>query len=92
MTQVRDNAREGRYELVIGGKMALAAYSRQADVLVFTHTEVPVMLRHQGVGGQLIAGAFDDARRHGLKIRPACAFVATYVELHPEYRDLVAGA
>lgn len=89
-TPVRDNEARSRYELAAGGSVAIAAYDREGDVLAFTHTEVPAELEGRGIASRLIRGALADVRRRGLRIVPACSFVAAYVERHPEERDLVA--
>ena len=87
---VVDNEAEGRYELAVDGALAIAAYQRRGDVVAFTHTEVPDALEGRGIGSRLIKGALDDVRAKGLKIIPACSFVKSYVEQHPEMRDLVS--
>lgn len=87
--RVRNDEGEGRYELAVEGDLAIAAYRREGDVVVFTHTLVPEALEGHGVGSRLVKGALDDVRAQGLKIVPACAFVAGYVERHPEERDLL---
>lgn len=87
---VRNNESEGRYELVIEGQLAIAAYDRREGALVFTHTEVPKALAGQGVGSRLVEGALTDVREQGLKVVPLCEFVAAYIERHPEAQDLLA--
>ena len=88
--QVSNNEQSGRYELVVGGFTAIAAYRREADKVVFTHTVVPEELEGQGVGSALLKGALEDVRAQGLKIVPLCSFVERYVAKHPETQDLVA--
>ncbi|MFW2830460.1 GNAT family N-acetyltransferase [Sphingomonas sp. ID0503] len=87
---VRDNAAESRYELEVDGKIAIAAYRPRGHALAFVHTEVPEELEGQGIASRLVKGALADVRAKGLKIIPACEFVAAYVERHPEEQDLVA--
>ena len=87
---VRDNAAESRFELAEGGEVAVAAYELAGDVVTFTHTVVPPALRGRGVAGRLVAGALAEVRARGLKIVPACSYVADYVAKHPEARDLLA--
>ncbi|MDF0544107.1 GNAT family N-acetyltransferase [Sphingobium sp. H39-3-25] len=87
---VRDNEGESRYELKVEGGIAIAAYDRRAGALVFTHTQVPEDLDGQGFGSKLIAGALADVREKGLKVVPLCAFVADYLDRHPEDQDLLA--
>jgi uncharacterized protein len=89
-SSVTDNAAASRYELAVPGGLALAVYRRHGDVLDFIHTEVPAAAEGQGYGSRLIAGALADVRRRGFKLRARCAFVAAFVQRHPEERDLLA--
>ncbi|WP_229742775.1 GNAT family N-acetyltransferase [Sphingobium fuliginis] len=43
-SDVRNNKKEGRYELAIEGELAIAVYDRRDGALVFTHTQVPEAL------------------------------------------------
>ncbi|NIJ07429.1 hypothetical protein FHS31_001025 [Sphingomonas vulcanisoli] len=88
MSAVRDNEAAQRYELDVDGQTAIAAYHREGDVVVFTHTKVPDALQGQGIASRLIAGALADVRAKGLKIEPLCAFVAAYVARHPEAANI----
>lgn len=87
---VRDNAEKARYELDVDGTTAIAAYRRDSDIIVFTHTEVPAALEGRGIASRLIRGALADVRTRGLRIRPVCSFVAAYVQRHPEEQDVIA--
>ena len=87
---VSDNAAEERYELAVNGEIAFAAYRLHGRTIMFTHTEVPAALQGQGVGGRLVGAMLDDARRRGLRVVPACSFVAGYIERHPDTQDLLA--
>lgn len=87
---VRNDRDVQRYELEIDGQVAIAAYDRRGDVVAFTHTVVPSALEGKGVASRLVKAALADVRASGLKILPLCEFVATYLERHPEERDLLA--
>ncbi len=89
MESVIDNKAEAEFELVVGGKRAVAAYQMEGDTIVFTHTIVPKALEGRGVGSKLIRAALDSARDRGLKVIPQCPFVAAFIEKHPEYRALL---
>ena len=88
----RDNTDQLQYELETDAGIALMTYRdspRGHRVLV--HTEVPPAMQGLGVGSRLVKAVLDDARAHGRPIVPACAFVKSYLERHPEYADVVAG-
>ena len=87
---VRDDPSRHRYELNTPEGPAIAAYEREGDRLVLTHTVVPPAQEGQGVATRLIAGVFADARSRGLTIVPQCPFVSTYLQRHPDERDLLA--
>jgi predicted GNAT family acetyltransferase len=84
---VTHNERLGRYELETEHGLAVAVYRRQADRLIFTHTEVPPADEGKGVGSRLVKEALDDALHRGFTIVPACSFVVDFVRRHPEYAD-----
>ena len=90
-TEVRHAAEESRYEILLDGRVVgIAEYADRGDVLVFHHTEIDASLRGDGLGEQLVTGALDDVRARGRRIIPTCWFVAEFVELHPDYEDLLA--
>lgn len=90
-TKVVDVPREQRYELLLGGsRVGLLAYRKRHNRIAMTHTEVSPTCQGRGFGSRLAAAALDDARRQGLVVVPLCPFIASYIQGHPEYRDLVA--
>ena len=87
---VTDVPEAGRYEARAADRvLGLAAYRRQGDRVVFTHTEVDPDAGGSGVGSTLVRGALDDVRAHALRVVPRCAFVRAWIERHPDYADLV---
>jgi len=89
---VINNKRESRFEIALGeGKTAFIDYTEAGEgVLALTHTEVPKEYEGKGVGSALVKGAFEIVQTEGLKIVPACRFVAVYLKRHPECKSLVA--
>ena len=85
---VRDNISRHRFELDAGGHTAVSYYQLSPGVITFTHTEVPDALAGQGIGSKLVRGALEQVRARGLKVVPACTFVAAYMDKHPEFDDL----
>lgn len=58
-------------------------------MIAFTHTEVDDAVEGQGLGSRLIRYALDDVRARGLKVRPVCPFVKTWIRRHEDYQDLL---
>jgi predicted GNAT family acetyltransferase len=89
--RVVDNPSELRYELWSAETLAGSIrYTRDGDVVTMVHTEVDPAFEGEGLGNTLVAGALDDARARGKRIRPLCPFVAAYIRRHPDYADLLA--
>lgn len=87
---VTDNVERYRYEASVGGALAgFAAYRLEGSTIEFTHTEVDKVHEGHGVGSGLVGQALDDVRERGLRVRPLCPFVRSYIERYPAYQDLV---
>ncbi len=61
----------------------------QPNRVVFTHTGVPSAYRGQGLAAQLVEAGLSWAQEQGLKVVPACSYVAVYIERHPQWRSLL---
>lgn len=92
MPDVRRNDDEQQYEILVDGQVAgFTQFRPRPDgVVVFPHTVVDEAHRGQGLSGKLIGGALDDIRARGEQIVAQCPAVASFVESHPEYADLLA--
>jgi predicted GNAT family acetyltransferase len=87
---LRNDADE-QYELHLDGKrVGLATFLRRGEVVVLPHTETDPAYQGRGLAGRLVAFALDDIRAGGLRVAPACPYVAEFIERHPEYADLLA--
>ena len=90
MSRVRADEAASRYVLEDDGELlGLIEYEADGDVVDLVHTEVDPRRRERGLGSELVAGALDDLRAKGRRVRPTCPFVARFVDEHPEYSDLV---
>ena len=71
------------------GPATLAYAPATEGALELYSTYVPSGERGRGLGGQLVRAAVDFARDQGLQIIPTCWYVAEWIAIHPEYRDLI---
>lgn len=84
------NDEELRYELHVDDEWAgVVEYREDSDVVALTHTEVFDDFSGQGLATELVAGALDDLRERGRSVVPECPYVASFIERHPAYADLV---
>jgi uncharacterized protein len=87
------NAAAQRYEARLEGHVvAFIEYRDAANARSLTHTKVNEDLEGQGIGGQLVKFALEGMKSSGSSLVPICPFVATYVQRHREYAELVAPA
>jgi predicted GNAT family acetyltransferase len=86
---VTHNAGAERFEATVDGRLAVCAYHRADGVLHFTHTEVPAALQGRGIAAVMAQAALNWARAEGLRLRPACSYVAMYMRRHPQTLDLL---
>lgn len=88
--RVVDNREQRRYELKLEGGTAFIDYTDRGNIRTLTHAEVPLPLRGGGIAGKLTQGALDLARADGIKVVPRCPYVATFIDRHPQYQDLLS--
>lgn len=87
---VTHNASAQRFETKVEGRLARADYRMQDGVMHLFHTEVPVQYEGRGIAARLVRAAMAHARAHGLKVRPACSYVRTFMARNTEFDDLLA--
>lgn len=86
---IRDNIERHRYELPVGGEVAVVIYNLSGPNLMITETLVPVALEGQGIASRLAKHVIADARDRNLLILPVCPFFSAYLQKHPEHAEVV---
>ncbi|CAN7259438.1 GNAT family N-acetyltransferase [Brevundimonas sp. LjRoot202] len=86
---IRDNIERHRYELQVGGEVAVVIYNLSGPNLMITETLVPVALEGQGIASRLAKHVIADARDRNLLILPVCPFFSAYLQKHPEHAEVV---
>lgn len=89
--QTTVDRRDDGYVLLDGDEevVVMAAEPAGEGVVALTHTVTRDDRQGEGLAGRLVAAVLDDLRERGLRLRPDCAYVASYLEDHPEQQDLV---
>ena len=87
---VTNNPEKNRFEISHGSQLSKLEYRMKDDEFIdLVHTEVPEDLTGQGIGSSLVTAALEYAWDNDLKAIPSCPFVASYVNRHPEWQDIV---
>ena len=86
---ISHNEQGKRFETTIDGHTGYISYQERGDKLVYDHTIVPQELGGRGVGSALVKEALNHARENNKKVVPQCSFVASYIDKHPDYQDLL---
>lgn len=89
-TSVNHNPAASRFETTVDGQLCVADYRLEGGVMSMTHTYVPPALEGRGIAAALVAKALAHARGQGLRVRPACSYVAAYMQRHRDALDLLA--
>jgi predicted GNAT family acetyltransferase len=87
---ITHNAAASRFETTVDGHLCVADYQLDDGVMTMTHTLVPPALEGRGIAAALAAAALAHARAAGLRVRPACSYVARYMQRHRDTLDLLA--
>lgn len=87
---VRRNDDAGRYELLIDGEVAsYADFIDDGSKVVLPHTVTLPAFRNRGLAAKLVRATLDDLRIRARDVEPSCWFVAEFIDLHPEYAEMV---
>ena len=89
---VVNNPEKNRFEVDNNGQLSVLEYRLKADKIFLTHTEVPPELEKKGLGSNLAHAAMEYARRSHLQVIPVCPFIQHYLDVHPEYSNLLSGS
>jgi uncharacterized protein len=82
----------GRYvvRLPDGSEAELTYRHSGPGTVVADHTGVPPAYRNEGIAWKLVERLVADARSEGIRIVPACSYVAAQFRRHPEWAGLLA--
>lgn len=83
------NEAKSRYEYHIEGHLAYVAYEEENGTLRLIQTSVPKALEGRGIAGALVKDVLEEIEKRALKMKPACSYIVSYVEKHPEYKRLL---
>ncbi len=90
VTVVHDAA-SSRFDAVVrGDQVGFIDYRTRGNTVELLHTEVDPERREDGVASSLVRGVLDQIRVEKMTVIPTCPFVASFLDEHEEYQDLLA--
>jgi predicted GNAT family acetyltransferase len=81
---VHHNVDKHRFEATVDGQLARADYQPHGNVLRVYHTEVPRALEGRGIAAAIVKALLAYARERELRVEPACTYVRSYMQRHPD--------
>ncbi|MGB5952190.1 MAG: GNAT family N-acetyltransferase [Ornithinimicrobium sp.] len=87
---VDNNAAASRFEISSDGEVVgYLDYRTHGNTIDLTHAHTEPAMRGQGLAGQLVQGALDVIKVEKMHVIATCPYVASWIEDHPEYQDLL---
>jgi uncharacterized protein len=90
IAKISDNKILHNFELTIDGVIARVDYHISDDKIYLDHLVIPFELIGKGIGQVLTQKTLDYIAANNLKVVPRCPVFRKYLQLHPEYSNLVA--
>lgn len=83
------NMDKHRFEASLDGALARVDYRIVDGAMRLHHTEVPRAFEGRGIAAALVRAAISHARELGLRVVPACPYVRSYMQKHPDTQALL---
>lgn len=87
--EIINNTQQQQFEVHSEGEIAILVYRFYKNDIALMHTEVPEKLEGKGIASALAKHALEWAKAEKKKVMVYCPFVASYINRHPQYNDLV---
>lgn len=90
--EIEHQTDQSRYVLKDGGAIVgVVEYVQDGTSMSLVRAEVPLELRGQGLGAQLVRGTLEAIRdTGGLSVVPVCPYIAKFMMKNSEFRQLRA--
>ena len=94
MSVLRDLVEEKRFEqdyVDADGEVrqVFADYAVRGTTRVLLHVEADPALRGSGAAGKFMQALSEHARAEGFRMYPSCGYARTWLQRHPQYKDVV---
>lgn len=90
--KILNNQEKNQFEAVTEDKViGLINYiiDKEDNTITVPHTEVNPEYEGQGIAGAMTQELLEYAKNKNLKVIPICPYTRTYIDRHPQYKDLL---
>ena len=89
MLELINNKEKQQYEFHVDGNLARLEYEIRDELVLLLHIELDPKIRGKGIAAQLIEAVLTELQSKGLKVKPYCFYIKTYIARHPEWEILL---
>lgn len=87
---IEHNEKAFKFQAFVDGEESYLNYRKEPyKTLEYYETFVPESLRSKGIASQLVEYGLNYAKENGYEVIPTYPFVASYMDEHEEYADLI---
>lgn len=87
--EVIHNIKKQVFSVTLNEQICELKYHREGNLLDMYHTFVPDSLRGKGIAGKIAAAALDYVQKNNFTVKPSCPYVKKFMDLHPEFQNLM---
>ena len=88
--EIKHNPDENRFEAFANQEIiGVINYYKEGSVIIVTHTGVKTKYEGQGIAGALTKAILSFISKNNLKINPLCSYTKSYIDRHPELKNLL---
>lgn len=88
--EIKHNPDENRFEAISNQEIiGVVNYYKENNIIIVTHTGVKTEYEGQGIAGALTKAMLTFITKNNLKINPLCSYTKSYIDRHPELKNLL---
>ncbi len=81
--------RQQQFSLQVQGATCVVNYQMRGDTMYLVHSEVPVALRGQGAGRELVEKTFEHLEAQGIKAVAVCSYIRAVAQRSPKWSRII---
>ncbi len=88
-SRLTNNKKTSTFEYSINGELATVTYTKRNEIIYLNYAFVPLQVRGQGIGAEMMSEVLEYVRENELKIVPICSYIVSYLRQNKKWDDLI---